>query len=70
MMNLAKVIVPLAVGALFICSFFLAEKNQFFKYLAYFPRKRERSLKVGSLIFGIVFVIVAFYNFLTCFVFC
>ncbi|RLB38088.1 MAG: hypothetical protein DRH20_06475 [Deltaproteobacteria bacterium] len=65
--NLAKVVMPLAVGILFIISFFFADRNEFFNFLAYFPRKREGSIKIGSLIFGIIFVIVALYNFLRIF---
>ena len=62
--NLFKVIMPLLAGLLFIISYFLADKNEFFRFFAYFPRKREGSIKIGSLIFGIVFIIVALYNFL------
>ena len=65
--NLAKIVMPLAVGLLFIISFFFADRNEFFNFLAYFPRKREGSIKIGSLIFGIIFVIVALYNFLRIF---
>ena len=65
--NLSMVLMPLLVGLLFIVSYFFADKNEFFHFLAYFPRKREGSLKIGSLIFGIIFVIVAFYNYLKVF---
>ena len=65
--NLAKIVMPLAVGLLFIISFFFADRNEFFNFLAYFPRKREGSIKIGSLIFGGIFVIVALYNFLRIF---
>ena len=62
--NIFKVIAPLIGGALFIVSYFFSEKNEFFHFLAYFPRKRESSIKIGSLIFGIVFLIIAFYNYI------
>lgn len=47
------------VGLLFFLSYFLAEKNAFFEYLAYFPRKREKSVKIGGLIFGRALWVVA-----------
>lgn len=62
--NLAKVIMPLLVGLLFVISYLFANKNEFFQFIAYFPRRREGSIKIGSLIFGIVFILVALYNFL------
>ena len=61
--NLIKVVMPLSVGIIFILSYFLADRNEFFNFLAYFPRKREGSIKFGSLIFGGSFVIVSLYNF-------
>ena len=62
--NIFKVIMPLLGGILFIISYFFSEKNEFFSFFAYFPRKRKGSLKIGSLVFGIVFLIIAFYNYL------
>jgi len=62
--NLFKVIMPFFVGILFVLSYFFSEKNEFFHFFAYFPRRRESSIKIGSLIFGIVFLIIAFYNYL------
>jgi hypothetical protein len=49
--NIFKVIMPLLGGMLFILSYFFSEKNEFFNFLAHFPRKREDSLKIGSVIF-------------------
>ena len=61
--NIFKVIMPLVVGTLFVVSYFFSEKNEFFNFLAHFPRKREGSIKIGSLIFGLVFLIIALYNY-------
>ncbi len=48
--GLAQVLMPLLVGVLFVISYFLSDKYFFFEFIAYFPRKREGSVKVGSLI--------------------
>ena len=66
--NLAEIIMPFTVGILFIISFFFSDRNVFFNFLAYFPRKRDGSIKSGSLIFGIIFVIIAVYNLLKKFI--
>ena len=58
----SKILMPLLAGLLFISSYFLSEKNEFFKFIAYFPQKREGSIKAGSIIFGSAFILVAIYN--------
>ena len=62
--DLFKVIMPLLAGTLFITSYFLADMNEFFRFFAYFPRKRKGSVRFGSLIFGAAFIIVGIYNYL------
>ena len=57
-----KILMPLIGGVLFITSYFLSEKNEFFKFIAYFPRKREGSIKAGSIVFGAVFILIGIYN--------
>jgi hypothetical protein len=52
-------------GLMFVVSYFLAEKNWFFDWLAHFPRKREGSMKVGGLIFGVGLWVVAAITYLT-----
>ena len=59
-----KIIIPFLVGILFVASYFYSEKNEFFKFFAYFPRKRKGSVKTGSIIFGAAFTLVALYNLL------
>lgn len=59
-----KIIIPFLVGLLFITSYFYSEKNELFKFLAYFPRKRKGSVKAGPLFFGAAFILVALYNLL------
>jgi len=61
-LNLSRVGAPLIVGVLFILSYFLSDKNEFFHLLAYFPRKREGSIKIGAVVFGGAFILIAFYN--------
>jgi len=58
-------VMPLAVGVLFVISFFFSDKNELFRFLAYFPRKRERSVKAGSLVFGVALIIVGLFNLVT-----
>ena len=53
---------PALVGALFVASYFLADKHYFFEFLAYFPRKREKNVKIGPLIFGGAFLLIALFN--------
>jgi energy-coupling factor transporter transmembrane protein EcfT len=65
--NIFKVIMPLLGGILFIVSYVFSEKNEFFNLIAHFPRKRKGSIKIGSLIFGLVFLIIAIYNYLITF---
>ena len=62
--NSFQIIIPAIVGILFVASYFLADKNSFFGFLAYFPRKREGSMKVGGLAFGCGFLIVALINYI------
>lgn len=59
---LARIIMAFSIGILFIISYFLEDKNDFFNFIAYFPRKRKGSIKAGSLIFGIIFIIIAIYH--------
>ena len=59
-----KIIIPFLAGLLFITSYFCSEKNEFFKFFAYFPRKRKDSLKTGSFVFGAALTLVALYNLL------
>ena len=61
-LDLLKVAMPLAVGVLFVLSYFLSDKHFIFEFLAYFPRKKPGSVKAGSLVFGVVFILVALYN--------
>lgn len=63
--GLAQALMPLLVGILFVVSYFLSDKYFFFEFIAYFPRKREGSVKIGSLIFGIIFILISIYNFYT-----
>jgi hypothetical protein len=60
--NILKVLIPFLFGVLFISSYFFAQKNEFFHFLAYFPRQRTGSIKVGSLVFGFAFIIVSLIN--------
>jgi len=62
--QIGKVVVPALFGIMFILSYFLADKSWFFEYLAYFPRKREGALKIGGLVFGCGFCVVAIINYL------
>ena len=64
----SKVVMPLIVGILFVASYFLADKSEFFNFLAYFPRKREGSIRFGSLVFGTAFLLIAIYNLLSAFI--
>lgn len=61
--GLAQALMPLLVGILFVVSYFLSDKHFFFEFIAYFPRRREGSVKIGSLIFGVVFILISIYNF-------
>jgi hypothetical protein len=61
-LKISRVGAPFIVGILFIASYFLADKNEFFHFLAYFPRKREGSIRIGSLVFGAAFILIAIYN--------
>ena len=56
-----QIVIGFAVGFLFIVSYFFSDKNFLFQFLAYFPRKRKGSVKIGSLIFGLVFVLISTY---------
>jgi len=62
MLALPKIIAPLLVGLLFVSAYFLPERGEFFKFLAYSPRKREGSRKIGSIVFGAALTLVAIYN--------
>jgi hypothetical protein len=66
-LKISKVGMPLIVGILFIVSYFLADKSEFFHFLAYFPRKREGSIRIGSVVFGAAFLLIAIYNLFTTF---
>lgn len=61
-LDLLKIAMPFVVGVLFVMSYFFSDKHFIFEFLAYFPRRRSNSIKAGSLIFGIVFILVAVYN--------
>jgi len=62
LLDISRVGAPLIVGVLFITSYFFSDKNEFFHWLAYFPRKREGSMKIGAVVFGAAFILIALYN--------
>jgi len=57
-----RILILFLVGIIFIASYFFSEKNEFFSFIAYFPRKRKGSVKSGSIVFGAAFILVAIYN--------
>jgi hypothetical protein len=57
--EIIKIVGLVLFGLVFVLSYFLAEKNWFFEYLAYFPRKRKGAQKIGGLVFGCGFWVVA-----------
>jgi hypothetical protein len=59
-----KIVLLALLGLLFFVSYFLADKNWFFEYLAYFPRKRKGAQKIGGLVFGCGFWVIAIINYL------
>ena len=59
--HIVQICIGLLIGILFVASYFLSEKNYFFEYLAYFPRKKKGSTKAGSLIFGSIIIAIAIY---------
>jgi len=60
--NVLRVLIPFLFGVLFISSYFLADKNEFFHFIAYFPRNKTGRIKAGPLVFGLAFIIVSFIN--------
>lgn len=62
-LGLAQALMPLLVGIFFVVSYFLSDKHFFFEFIAYLPMKRKGSVKIGSLIFGIIFILISIYNF-------
>jgi len=48
-----RLIMLMLAGLMFVVSYFMADKNWFFELLAYFPRKRKGSVKIGGLAFGL-----------------
>lgn len=59
-----QIVLLALLGLLFFVSYFLADKNWFFEYLAYFPRKRKGAQKIGGLVFGCGFWVIAIISYL------